>query len=211
MRLGGVKRSSIYISPHLHNGLVLHIGELCLRGTQWLAHRWPASEGYHEVGGAGLLSSGGNFLSSNTWVLLCYTIMFIFIITLVLNAKGAEGAVLSQIPWVRGTGGEPGASFCGTECTNLQLFRAGLASLCWEVLSVPYSCWPRSENCVSSLWWAVSDQCSGGEIVRLSFLLVRKVMDTCSLIEHIGYKITSMNILLTQASLGLLCWWTWSY
>jgi len=111
-----------------------------------------------------------------------------------VGIKGPPSAVLSALT---------------CSCSGLALPPCG-----WGVLSVPYSCWPWSENCVSSLWRAVSDQCSGGEIVSLSFLLGRKVMNTCSLIEHIehiGYKITSMNILLTQASLGLLCWWTWSY
>lgn len=68
--------------------LLLQTWELCLRDTQWLAHRWETSVWYVEVIEADLLGLGRNFLSSKALVLLCYIKAFRFIVTLVLNSGG---------------------------------------------------------------------------------------------------------------------------
>lgn len=139
---------------------------------------------------------GSEKQASWPWVVISFLIllwsinMFTCMLTLSLNPQGAERVMCCQRmggDYWWGSGGPSSVTL--RALTDPQLFRAALVTAVGGFYTSPFSSWPLSEDCLSSLGGAISDQGSVGETFSLSFVPGRMLMNTRSVVEHIRYKL----------------------
>lgn len=152
----------------------------------WLPDKKP------DRGTAELLDLGGDILPSRTWSLLCCIQGFMFMITLVLNPRGAVGHMLigREGCWWRPSGVARPVTLRALTCCC-----SGLAwLLLLRVVSDPRLFLALSEDCVISLKGHFGSVFCG-RICQSVFFVGKEVhlQYTCSVVRHMRCEISSVN------------------
>lgn len=167
--------------------LVLQKCEPCLRDTPWLAPRQEARQGHSRTPGLGWWRP-----SFQDMVLLCCIQGFMFMITLVLNPRGAVGHMLigREGCWWRPSGVALPMTLRALTCCC-----SGLAwLLLLQVVSDPRLFLALSEDCVISLKGHFGSVFCG-RICQSVFFVGKEVhlQYTCSVVRHMRCEISSVN------------------